>query len=63
MSGPAIDPANAQYVGRNGRGEISVAMPRSLMTRQQALAHAAWLVTLADDDDEFAAYLAAVRSS
>jgi len=58
-----IDAANLQYVGRNGRGEISVAMPRARMTRQQALAHAAWLVAVADDDDEFAAYLAAVRST
>lgn len=63
MSGPAIDPANAQFVGRNGADQIVVTFPRALMTRQQALAHAAWLVTLADDDDEFAAYLAAVRSS
>jgi hypothetical protein len=56
-------PDNAQYVGRNALGQVSVMMPRTVMTREEALAHAAWLVTLADDDDEFAAYLAAVRSS
>ena len=57
-----IDPANIQFVGWQG-GEIVVMMPRARMTRQQALAHAAWLVALADDDDEFAEYLEAVRST
>jgi hypothetical protein len=33
------------------------------MSRREALAHAAWLVAIADDNDEFAAYLAAVRGS
>lgn len=58
-----IDPANAQFVGRNGAGQVSVMMPRTVMTRQEALVHAAWLVSVADDDDEFGAYLAAVRST
>lgn len=59
-----IDPANIQLAGRNGHGEITVAMPRSRMTREQALVHAAWLVTLADmDEDEFAVYLDAVRNT
>ena len=58
-----IDPDNAQGVGRDGRGNVHVAMPRALMPREEALVHAAWLVAVADDDDEFAAYLAAVRGT
>lgn len=58
-----IDASNLQFVGRDGFGEIVIVMPRARMTRQQALAHAAWLVAVADDDDEFAEYLAAVRST
>lgn len=59
----SIDPTNAQFVGRNGLGQVTVTFPRAVMTREEALAHAAWLVSVADDDDEFAAYLAAVRST
>jgi hypothetical protein len=58
-----IDPANAQFAGRDGSGRISVMMPRALMTRQEALTHAAWLVALADDDDEFGTYLSAIRGT
>jgi hypothetical protein len=58
-----IDAPNAQLAGRDGLGKIRVALPSVVMTRQQALAHAAWLVALADDSDEFAAYLAAVRNT
>jgi hypothetical protein len=54
---------NAQFVGRNGLGQVSILMPRTLMSRREALAHAAWLVAVADDNDEFPAYLAAVRRS
>ena len=54
---------NSQFVGRNGLGQVSILMPRILMGRREALAHAAWLVLMADDNDEFAAYLAAVRRS
>lgn len=61
---PEIDPANAQFVGRDGFGRIHVMLPRGSMTRAEALTHAAWLVTLAEDDDgEFAAHLAAVRGA
>ena len=58
-----IDPANAQFVGRDGRGQVSILMPRVQMTRQEALTHAAWLVAIADDDDEFSDYLSAVRGA
>jgi hypothetical protein len=54
---------NAQFVGRNGYGQVSILIPRTLMSRREALAHAAWLVSVADDNDEFPAYLAAVKSS
>ncbi len=59
---PERDLSNVQPVGRNGRGEVSIAFPRARMTRQEALAHAAWLVLLADDDGEFAGILDAVRN-
>lgn len=58
-----IDVTNSQLVGGNGAGEIVVAMPRARMTRDEALRHAAWLVAVADVDDEFPAVLAAVRST
>lgn len=60
--GQERDLSNAQMVGRNGYGEISMILPRIRMTRDEALVHAAWLVLLADDDDEFAGILEAVRS-
>jgi hypothetical protein len=59
-----LDTGNNQFVGRNGLGQISVAMPRALMTREEAMVHAAWLVELAEDyDGEFNAVRAEVRSS
>lgn len=61
---PPIDPSNIQFAGRDGRGIIHVALPRAVMTRAEALTHAAWLVSLAEDHDgEFAAHLAAVRGT
>ena len=63
MSEVTIETGNDQIVGRNGHGTISVMLPLRVMTRQQALRHAAWLVAISDDDDEFPAVLAAVRST
>jgi hypothetical protein len=60
---PAAPLPNSQFVGRNEHGQISVLMPRMFMSRREALAHAAWLVRTADDNDEFPTYLAAVRST
>lgn len=60
---PAAPLPNSQFVGRNGHGQVSILMPRTLMSRREALAFAAWVVVIADDNDEFPAYLAAVRSS
>jgi hypothetical protein len=58
------DVPNAQFVGGNGLGQVVVTMPRNVMTRAEALAHAAWLVSIADPGGEdFARYLAAVRST
>ena len=34
-------------------GNIVIAKPKQLMTIQEALVHAAWIVALADDKDEF----------
>lgn len=51
-----------QVAGRRG-DTIVVTFPRPVMGRREALTHAAWLVALADDDDEFPAYLAGVRGT
>jgi len=59
---PFGDLSNVQFAGRNGLGEVSVALPRVRMTLREALVHAAWLVLLADDDGEFSLVLDAVRS-
>lgn len=57
-----LDIGNYQAVG--GQGEaIVVLLPKSMMTKAEALVHAAWLVALADDNDEFPAVLEAVRST
>lgn len=58
-----IDTGNDQLVGRAGDGTVSVMLPQTVMTRQQALRHAAWLVAIADDDGEFDGILAAVRNT
>lgn len=44
-----VEIGNWQGVGCNGRGEITVAMPKTVMARGEALAHAAWIVALADE--------------
>lgn len=62
-----IDTTNLYWVGSTSGGTdrvIQVLHPGvARMTRDQALNLAAWLVTLADDDDEFPEILAAVRST
>lgn len=57
---PERDLSNAQFVGRNGYGTISVAMPRVRMTRDQALVHAAWLVVIAGGELEIDGIVAAI---
>ena len=43
---------NQQLVAAN-KGNIVIAKPKHVMTKQEALVHAAWIVALADDKDEF----------
>ncbi len=43
-------PSNEQLVTVNGMGQIEVLAPRTRMTADQALAHAAYLVRYADPD-------------
>lgn len=57
-----IETSNDQLVGVRG-DEIVVVMPRQRMTKTEALRHAAWLVALADDDDEFPLVLAAINNT
>lgn len=58
-----MDTANWQGVGTQG-DTVVVAPPKRRMTRQEALAHAAWLVSVADPlGDDFAGVLAKVQSS
>jgi hypothetical protein len=58
-----IETRNDQFAGVRGDGLVVIAMSRAVMTKTEALRHAAWLVALADDNDEFAQVLAAVRST
>jgi hypothetical protein len=44
---------NAQGVGTNHDGNIVILGPKSVMTRDEALLHAAWIVALANFDTEF----------
>lgn len=62
MATKEIDTTNYQLVSVL-RDKIIVMAPKQQMTKEQALTHAAWLVALADDDDEFDEYLHAVHST
>jgi hypothetical protein len=53
---------NEFMVGVQGPCIVVMNPPRGVMTKKQALAYAAWLVTLADDDGEFPEFLRAVQS-
>lgn len=57
-----INTNNNQLVGVY-RDYIVVRAPRTQMTKQEALVHAAYLVAIADDNDEFDAILEAVRNT
>ena len=57
---PEINTGNDQMVGVMG-GDIVIMNPKTRMTKEEALRHAAWLVALAfPDDGEFEAVLDAV---
>lgn len=53
---------NMQMVGSLGEN-ITVMMPATRMGKREALIHAAWLVALADKNNEFEAILRAVRNT
>ena len=55
------DLANRQLVGRRGE-MVVITFPQVQMTREQALIHAAWLVILADEDDDFPSIVAAIKA-
>lgn len=55
-------PPNICVVGVRGE-EIVVMIPRNVFSKRAALNYAAWLVALADDNDEFPAILEAVKNS
>jgi hypothetical protein len=57
------EPDNAQLVGGAGDGMITITMPRRVMTREEALLQAAWIVEIAErDNGEFEEYREAVRA-
>lgn len=62
MADTDIDTTNSQLVGSNA-DHVVVLMPKGRMTKAEALRHAAWLVLLADDNDEFDSVLAACRNT
>jgi hypothetical protein len=57
---PERDLSNAQFVGANGLGGVTVLMPRAKMTRDEALVHAAWLVLVAGGELEIGGIIAAI---
>lgn len=59
---PEIDTMNRQMVGIHG-DDIVINRPAVRMTKPEALAHAAWLVALADERDEFGAYFDTISNT
>ena len=57
-----IDTSNDSMVGVQGK-LITILRLRSVMTTEEALRLAAWLVALADREDKFPALLKAVRNT
>ena len=62
-----IDIFNKQMVGGFGTGstaKILVALPKQIMSKKEALVHAAWLVCLAEDEEgQFDEILQAVKNT
>lgn len=64
------DLMNVQLVGSRA-GNVVIVLPRVIMTRREALVHAAWLVAVAetfdgegeDAGEDFAKFLEAVRNT
>jgi hypothetical protein len=57
-----VDTTNICAVAING-DKIIILRPLSVLTKEQALQLAAYLVAMADDNNEFPALLEAVRST
>lgn len=57
-----IETLNDQIVAVQG-DSIIVMAPKNRMTREEAMRHAAWLITLAGDDARFTEILQAVRNA
>lgn len=55
------DVTNHQSVTLKGE-EIVLLSPSTVMTREQALVHAAWLVALADESANYAEFRAALKA-
>lgn len=53
---------NIQMVSVTGN-DIAVLAPRHRMTKEEALIHAAWLVALADEHDQFSSILEQVQNT
>ena len=58
-----MDIANKYIVAANQRGIVIMVPPRNPMTNTEALTLAAWLVALADTEDEFQSILEAVQNT
>jgi hypothetical protein len=57
-----IDTSNDSVVAVNGKCIVVMGM-KPILSREQALRLAAWIVALADEKDEFPALLEAVRNT
>lgn len=61
IAGEPVETINDHLVGIRGDNVVMVLPPIAPMPRDEALRMAAWIVAIVDDDDRFAAILAAVR--
>lgn len=57
-----LDITNIRMVSVSNKG-IAILNPHQSMTKEEALVHAAWLVVLADEDNQFSAILDRVKES
>jgi hypothetical protein len=55
------DVMNSQVVARK-ENEILVMSPLAVMTKEQALVHAAWIVALADQTENYTEFRAALKA-
>ena len=58
-----LDTTNKFLVGMRGDGLLVLYIPVRILRKSDALNLAAWLVAMADDNDEFPALLEAVRNT